>query len=199
MPNTDPTLAYYDANAAAFVAGTVNAFMDELLDAFAAELPSGARVLDWGCGSGRDSRALRERGFDVTSTDASAAMCAEALRATGTRVRQEGFLDLAEVGAYDGIWASASLLHLRREELPAALGLARRALVPGGVLYCSFKLGTSEGVRNGRWFTCLDEPALRGLLDAAGFSVLRLWTSHDVRPERASELWLNCLAQKALD
>lgn len=196
MPPTNPTLAYYDANAATFVAGTVDACMDGLLDAFCELLPSGARVLDWGCGSGRDSRSMRERGFAVTSTDASAVMCEEALRATGTHVRQEGFLELADVSTYDGIWASASLLHLRRDELPRAFELARRALVPGGVLYCSFKLGGFEGMYHGRWFTFLDEPALRDLLDDAGFSVLRLWTSHDVRPERSSELWLNCLARR---
>ena len=196
MPTTDPTRAYYETNAAAFVAGTVDANMGELLGAFCKLLPDGARVLDWGCGSGRDSLAMRERGFAVTSTDASAAMCAEALRATGTHVRQEGFLELAEGDAYEGIWASASLLHLRRDELPNAFAIAHRALVTDGVFYCSFKLGNSEGVSGGRWFTCLDEPALHGLLGSAGFEVVRIWTTHDVRPSRSSELWLNCLARR---
>ena len=189
------TIDYYDSNAAAFVRETVGASMADVLDAYVSMLPPGGSVLDWGCGSGRDSKALRELGFSVTSTDGSAAMCVEALSATGTIVRHETFQELSESDCYDGIWACASLLHVHPEELPAILALAANALKPGGVLYCSFKYGSFVGHRNGRWFTCLDEGALVPLLEPC-FGVARMWVSGDVRPGRGGEPWLNCLATK---
>ena len=122
-------------------------------------------------------------------------MAKEALAATGTVVRVEQFHDLAEVGAYDGIWASASLLHVPTEELPQVLGLVRRALGPSGMLYCSFKYGEHAGPRNGRWFTDQTEDSLRELLEP-GFDIVDLWATGDVRPGRGDERWLNCLATK---
>lgn len=195
MPPTDPTLSYYERNAASFASATVGARMDDALEAFASLLPSGACVLDWGCGSERDSRALRAMGFDVTSVDASPAMAEAALRETGTTVCVETFAELAEVASYDGIWACASLLHARRDELPDILGRASRALRDGGVLYCSFKYGTHEGLRHGRWFSDMDKDRLSQLL-VPRFEPVRMWRSADVRPERGDQLWLNCLVRK---
>ena len=189
------TNAYYEAHAATFVEGTVVASMAEALNAIASMLPSGGQILDWGCGSGRDSKAFREMGFAVTSTDASATMCVEALKATGTVVRHEAFDQLREVGIYDGIWACASLLHVQPDELPGTLARAADALRDAGVFYCSFKLGSFAGVRDGRWFTDLGEPELTALLEPR-FRVSRMWVSGDVRPGRGGERWLNCLATK---
>ena len=189
------TIAYYDRNAPAFVADTVGVSMGAALTAFVELLPAGARVLDWGCGGGRDSRSLRRLGFEVTSVDASAAMAEEALTATGTIVRVESFGELDEVGAYDGIWACASLLHVRPGELPDVLASAARALEEKGVLYCSFKLGDFHGYRDDRWFTDLEEGTLSVLLEPC-FDVVRMWASPDVRPGRGEEPWLNCLATR---
>jgi len=189
------TMDYYRRNAASFVASTVYASLEDSLARFTEILPVGAYVLDWGCGSGRDSLALRKQGFTVTSVDGSAAMAEEALIATGTNVRVESFADLSEVDAYDGIWASASLLHVKPQELPSVLQRAVCALTDGGVFYCSFKYGSFTGYRNGRWFTDLDEDALAALLEPC-FKIKDLWQTADVRPGRGDEQWLNCLAIK---
>ena len=190
------TVGYYDAHAAEFAADTLPADMSSILGEFAGMLPARGRVLDWGCGSGRDSLALARLGFDVVATDASEAMC-EVARAGGvTLVRHESFLDIADVDAYDGIWACASLLHLDAERRRRAFGLARDALKPGGVLYCSFKLGSFEGYRHGRWFCDMDERTLSSEVEGI-FDVLRLWNSADVRPGRQDDTWLNCLARRA--
>ena len=103
--------------------------------------------------------------------------------------------ELDEVDAYDGIWACASLLHVRPEELPDVLASAARALEEKGVLYCSFKFGDFRGYRGGRWFTDLEEGTLSVLLEPC-FDVVRMWASPDVRPGRGEEPWLNCLATR---
>ena len=90
------------------------------------------------------------------------------------------FVDFEPKGGYDGIWACSSLLHVPVAELPSIVAKYAAALKPGGHFYLSFKLGAHDGMRNGRWFTDLDEPAFRDLV-----------VTSDVRPGRENEKWLN--------
>lgn len=189
------TIRYYDEHADAFVRDTAKADVSEILCEFVALMPDGAAVLDWGCGTGRDSRSMLDRGFAVVSTDASHAMCAAAKDAFDIDVRCEGFDDLDAEDAYDGIWACASLLHVRKHDLPALFERACAALKSYGVLYVSFKLGDFEGMRAGRWYTDLDGAALEDLSQPC-FEVLKVWITGDVRPVRSEEKWLNCLLRK---
>jgi len=199
MPTpTTQTLAYYDQNAAAFASSTANVEFSQMQQRFERLLSPGARILDFGCGSGRDAKHFLDAGFDVTATDGSAELCKLAHGLTGLPIRHELFQDLADVDAYDGIWACSSILHLPKPELIDVFGKMVRALHPGGVIYTSFKHGTFEGVRNGRYFTDFTEPAFREFL--AGIPSLRieeLWITGDVRPGREDEKWLNLLLRKA--
>lgn len=191
------TIDYYNTHAESFVSATVDAEMGELLSVFLELLPDGGRVLDWGCGSGRDSLAMMRAGYDVVPADLSDAMADATEALTGLAVRRESFADLDDEGAFDGIWASASLLHVPSKDLPAALARAVRALKPGGVLYVSFKYGDFEGERNGRWFNDMDEAALRSVVDGVeGLAVESVWTSSDVRPGRSDEMWLNAVLRR---
>lgn len=115
----------------------------------------------------------------------------------GRAVRRESFSDLDDKDAFDGIWASASLLHAESGELPGLLARAARALKPRGALCVSFKYGDFEGERNGRWFNDMDEASLGSVVDSVeGLRVERSWTSADVRPGRSSEIWLNAVLRK---
>lgn len=191
------TIAYYDTHAESFVASTVDAHMGPLLCKFLELVPDGGRILDWGCGSGRDSLAMLRQGYGVVPVDLSRAMVEASEALTGLVVRHESFLDLDDEEAFDGIWASASLLHVEREKLPIVLSKAEKALKAGGVLYVSFKLGDFEGERNGRWFNDMDEVRLREIVTMVeGLEVECAWTSADVRPGRSDEMWLNALLRK---
>lgn len=191
-------MSYYDDHADEFLAATGDADMGPVLARFLRLLPSGACVLDWGCGSGRDSLALLAAGYDVTAVDLSPAMCSAAAALTGLPVRNESFSDLDGVGLYDGIWASASLLHVPSADLPAVLHRAATALKPTGTLYCSFKYGTGELERNGRFFNDMTEEKFGSLLGfVPSLRLFETWVTDDVRPERAGELWLNCLLRRA--
>lgn len=191
------TVEYYDENAGTFVDGTVGARMGDILGWFLSRVPEHGRVLDWGCGSGRDAKAMLDVGYRVDATDASAAMCVAASALTGLRVRHEDFSALDADRMYDGIWASASLLHVASEDLAGILDIAARALKPGGVLYCSFKRGSFEGVRDGRYFTDLDEAGFANIIDSVpSLDLLEIKVTFDVRPGREDELWLNCLTSR---
>lgn len=162
--SANPTLAYYAAHAAEFAASTANVEFSAVRRRFTSLLAPGASILDLGCGSGRDTLAFLDAGFDVTATDGSPELCRYAQELTGVPVRNELFQDLADVDAYNGIWACSSILHLPKDQLADVLARMVRALHPCGIVYTSFKHGDFEGVRNGRHFTDFTEPTLRKFL-----------------------------------
>jgi SAM-dependent methyltransferase len=167
------TLSFYATEAAAYAARSDGIGPSKRLATFTARLKPGAAVLDLGCGTGRDTQALIEAGFAVTAIDGSSAMAQEAERRTGRPVRVQLFEDIEDVAAFDGIWASASLLHVPREGLPAVLHAVYRALKPNGLLFATFKGGGHEGRDTlGRYYNYLDASEVRALIEAAG-----AWTS----------------------
>ena len=192
------TIRYYDEHARLFVSDTQQLSLNFIMEEFLSLVPAGGRILDWGCGSGRDSLAMMRLGYKVTSSDASEAMCdaTSSLLGDGADVRCESFAELSESEFYDGIWACSSILHAKPNELPEVLGNARRALVDGGVLYCSFKRGRDMGYRHGRWFTDMEPDRLEGLLGRTPLEVIRIWETQDVRRGREDETWVNALARK---
>jgi len=99
--------------------------------------------------------------------------------------------------AFDGVWACASLLHVPRADLPGTLRRLRRALVPGGAWFMSFKYGREDRESGGRWFTDLDAAGAEALLaEVGGLALIDLQVTHDVRPDRASDRWLSVLCRR---
>jgi cyclopropane fatty-acyl-phospholipid synthase-like methyltransferase len=191
------TLNYYNDNASSFLEGTQNASMFEALEEFIQFIPSGGKVLDFGCGAGRDSKFLLEQGFLVDAVDGSKELCQAATYFTGVQVKQMDFLDINEILTYDGIWACASILHLSYQSLPVMFEKLLQALKKNGILYVSFKYGSFEGMRNGRYFTDMTEEKISGILEKiSGFIILKQWISSDVRAGREGEKWLNLILRK---
>ena len=130
----------------------------------------------------------------MEACDGSEEMVKTAERVAGIPVRQMLFSELCEQERYDGIFACASILHVPYAELPDIFLRMERAAKPGGILYVSFKYGQFEGIRNGRFFTDMDEDRLGDILKVTeGLEILELWITGDVRPGREDERWLNVL------
>lgn len=190
------TLHYYENHAQDFFDGTVNVDMTSLYEAFTQHLPHGARVLDAGCGSGRDAKAFHEMGYQVDAFDASSAMVELARQHIGLPVQLMTFSEIDSKAQYDGIWCCASLLHVPSSGLPAVMQKLADALKPGGVWYVSFKYGNGERVQGERRFTDLDEEGLRmGISNITDVAITSLWVTKDYRQER-SERWLNGILHK---
>lgn len=190
------TLKYYQDNAQTFFDGTVNVDMSSLYETFTKHLAPGARVLDAGCGSGRDAKAFKEMGYQVEAFDASSAMVELAREHTGLPVQLMTFADVDWKEEFDGIWCCASLLHVPAEELPDVMRRLADALKPGGVWYVSFKYGDGEREVDGRRFTDMNEVGLRGLLaDVPRIKIDSLWATQDRRPEK-DVAWLNGVLSK---
>lgn len=195
---TASTLGYYNANANTFAGSTVNVEFSSMQQHFTSHLKPGAKILDFGCGSGRDAKAFLNAGFDVTATDGSAELCKIARAFTGLPVRHELFQDLADRDAYDGIWACSSILHLAKPQLRDVLAKMAVALREDGIIYTSFKHGSFEGYRNGRYFTNFTLPAFRRFLEGVpALAIQEHWITQDVRPGREDERWLNLLLSRA--
>jgi SAM-dependent methyltransferase len=188
---------YYDQHGEAYFHRTVDLDMGAERARFVAHLLPGASILDAGCGSGRDALAFDRAGYAVTAFDASPEMVRLATEHTGLTVLHLSFEKMTWLEAFDGVWASASLLHVARAALPDAFGRVVAALRPGGVAYASFKLGEDEREVEGRRFTDMTERSLRALMEGAGLAVVDLWVSLDGRPAREGEQWVNSVGRRS--
>lgn len=190
------TLNYYNQNADSFIEGTVSVNFKEVQDKFL-QMLSGKKILDFGCGSGRDTMYFLKSGFDVTATDGSEELCKYASEYTGIQVKQMLFQDLDEVDYYDGIWACSSILHLSKNELRIVMNKMSRALKSGGIIYTSFKYGNFEGERNGRFFTDFTIDEFTDFVkEVKEMAIEEYWITGDVRPGRGDERWLNLILRK---
>ncbi len=195
--NQNNTLGYYNNHADEFYKNTVDVEFVAMQNRFLAKLKRGSHILDFGCGSGRDTKYFLEQGYEVEAVDGSNELCKLASEYTGIEVKKMLFQELAETDMYDGIWACSSILHLSKDELTDVMRKMVTALKEQGIIYTSFKYGTFSGKRNGRFFTDMTEDTfaefLRGVDD---LEVEEQWTTSDVRPGRGEEKWLNLILRK---
>lgn len=191
------TLDYYNQNAKKFITGTISVDFGTIQNRFLDKLHPGAEILDYGCGSGRDTKYFLEQGCKVTAIDGSQELCKLASEYTGIPVKHMLFQDLDEKEAYDGIWACSSILHVPANELRDIIKKMENALRAHGIIYTSFKYGTFEGERNSRYFTDMTEETFAKLIqDMDELEIEEQWITSDVRPGRGEEKWLNLILRK---
>lgn len=194
---SDYTIDYYNEHVQDFASSTVDVEFHELQDKFLAYLQQGASILDFGCGSGRDTKYFLSKGYQVDATDGSEELCRYASEFTGIEVKHQYFQELEAVDQYDGIWACASILHLTKKELKPVLRKMALALHAGGYIYTSFKHGDYEGERNGRFFVDFTLDAWKSFIeDIEELELVEYWYTSDARPGREDEKWLNVMMRK---
>lgn len=197
MAKKDFTIEYYNNEANRFFESTVSVDFSKIQEQFLKYVKPGGRILDLGCGSGRDSRAFLERGYEVVAVDGSRELAKIAGAYIGQEVIVADFREFEPEGTFDGIWACASLLHLPKEEIAAVMRRMAAHLAEGGCFYASFKYGEFQGERNGRYFTDMTEESFQELLEEVpGLVAEEVFVTGDVREGRNSEKWLNVMLKK---
>jgi SAM-dependent methyltransferase len=192
----DPTTRFYADNASAYAGHSSDAGKDRL-ERFRAQLPVDADILELGCGGGRDSAWMLERGLRVTPTDGTPEMAAEASRRLGFDIGVLRFEDINMVDAYGGVWANACLLHVPRAKLFGILQRIHMALRTGGVFYASLKAGKAEGHDGlGRYYNYPSRDWLSGVYQGLPWSSVEIEESiggaYDMQPTD----WLHVTAVK---
>lgn len=196
--STDQTRTAYDQIAARYA--QVNAAMPTELATAAARFRQlvgpEARILDLGCGAGRDTAWLQCLNLNVIGVDYSSGMLAHAL------VQADGpllLMDMRHLGLrgrqFQGVWCCASLLHLPKSEARYALAEMRRVLVPGGVLFLSVQQGVGEVWERcsyadaERFFSRYEQGEMAVLLSRCGFT-----TIENSANQGSARLWLQFFA-----
>ena len=193
------TLEYYNQCAQVYNETTLNIEFDKKREFLLKYLKPKAHILDLGCGSGRDSKAFLQQGYEVTAMDGSQALCKIASENIGREVRCQLFHELADIETYEGIWACASLLHLPTVELRETLKKVARALKNDGYFYASFKYGEFEGDREGRFFNDFTEDSFKSLLtEIPNLTIIETEVTTDVIPGRENVSWLNIIMKKSI-
>lgn len=200
LPGDAATLEFYAREAPVYVASGRDG-ASRWLAGFLALLPVGARVLELGCGGGRDAAAMLAAGFAVQATDGSPAIAAKAAERLGQAVEVMRFDELSAVAAFDAVWANASLLHVPRAALPGVLAKIYRALTPGGLHFASYKGGRIEGRdRFGRYFNHLDRAALETAYTAsAPWEILSVVEAIGGGYDGAQGPWLAITVRRSTD
>ena len=190
------TLEYYERRAREFWVGTrdhdVTQNIEALLEAIPGEGPF--RVLDFGCGPGRDLLALRQSGHRPVGLDGAETFVRMAQEFAGVEVWLQDFLALDLPDAeFDGVFANASLFHVPVQELTRVLRELRSCLQPGGVLIASNPRGQNEeGWNDSRYGAYHDFEQWRDFALAAGFEAIRHYYRPDGLP-RDQQPWIASL------
>lgn len=191
------TIEFYDRHAAEYFERTVSADLSVLYERFLQHISPGGAILDVGAGSGRDMKALRERGFQVLGIDGSEQLAARATAFSGANCLAVRFDQLKFTSRFDGVWACASLLHVPKQQLARILRRLYMSLKRDGVLFISVRRGAGESTADdGRFFAYYDTDEVRRLVSGAAFRINDLWTSADQLANRSSLEWINVIAQK---
>lgn len=183
---------YYELNAQRFINETKDCNMDIQYNFFLKHLNKNeGLLLDVGFGSGRDMFYFKSLGYEVEGLDPTKEFIN--LVKNEFNVYQMFAQDIDFVNKYDGIWACASLLHIKRNELKDTLIKLKKALKVDGIIYMSFKYGDYEGDYKDRYFNFLNESILKEVIKGTELSLLDILITNDVRPNREDEKWINII------
>ena len=188
---------FYNENAENFFSQTVRADMGLLYEKFLSKLPiTKGKILDLGCGSGRDSKHFKELGFEVVALDLSEELAKKASEYIGQKVIVQDMRDLEFENEFIGVWACASILHLPVEDIEIVFKKVFKSLKKGGIFYLSFKYGENDYIKDGREFTCFTEEKFIKCFPEYIDNIIDIFQTSDVRVGREEEKWFNIIIKK---
>lgn len=192
------TLDYYNKNSEEYFNSTLNVDMTNTYKPFLKLVPKDGKILDLGCGSGRDSMNFMKLGYEVIAVDGAKKLAKKASVLLGKEVIVSTFEELELKEKFHGIWACASLLHIKREDLKTVLNNLYNNLDDNGVFYMSFKYGEKEYVDDkNRYFNCFtDESIISFINENTKYNILGLYITED-KLGRVNEVkWVNLICNK---
>jgi len=174
------TIDSYDKTVDKYIKSVKKLISEDKLSIFTSRLTKGAKILDLGCGPGLHSKRFFDEGYNVTGIDLSEEM----IKSAKKKVPDSDFLVMDvtsldfEDEVFDGIWANAIYLHLKKNEIHTALGEAYRILKKDGIFFVALKQGKGEsfdvdkryGVK--KFFAYYGKEELEKILESVGFSIM---------------------------
>lgn len=192
------SVEYYNINAEDFYHHTIGIDMNHAYEVFLPLLPKHAKILDAGCGTGRDAKYFLEKGYEITAFDASLEMVKRSTVLLQKPTLALHFEDMTFKNEFDAVWACASLLHVPYEQTKTVFEKIHQALKSAGIFYASYKYGHGKMPAEGRDFYLMDEHSImahiRGL-----FEPIKIWQTNSTIKHKApspSNTWLNLLCRK---
>ena len=199
------TLNYYSQNSLKVAERYESADVTQLHDFLSSSLEPGGRLLELGCGSGRDAAFMVSQGFKVLATDGSASMVEQAKRHHPELAGHVVHLKMPdglsnELGIFDGIYAVAVLMHLSLQEIENTISAVNSLLAAKGRFVFSVPARRNDVITNefdskGRRFTTLSPDGWKYLCLKCNLQIVRTMISEDGLG-RGGIVWMNCLVEK---
>ena len=187
------TINYYNKHAEQYYQATVDVDFTVAYDRFLKYVSQRGKIIDMGCGSGRDVAAFIERGYEAIGVDASKELAELASGEKKIPVMVGDMTTWIADEPVDGIWCCASLLHLQDRELKRFIDNLCINLKRGGALYVSVKSGVVTGFDDkGRYMRNFTESELEPLLLRADIEVVDRWITED-KMNRDGFQWINVI------
>lgn len=187
---------YYNKHAKEYINNTKDVDMKEYYNIFESYLNPNSKILDVGFGSGRDSLYFKNKRYEVVSIDPIKEFCDNGKSIGLDNVIQMSIEDIEYNNEFDAIWACASLLHIKSNQLVDVFNKCYKALKDNGVMYVSFKYGDFEGIIDNRYFTYLTEEKFTNIINQTNFKIDKLWINED-KLNRVVK-WLNVVLKKVI-
>ncbi len=190
------TKNFYNENAKEFFESTIDSNMEKIYIRFENHLKKNDKILDLGCGSGRDSKYFKEKNFQVVSIDYSEELCKLAKENLNLDVICMDIKNIDYFEEFNGIWACASLLHIEKNKILEVVNSCYTSLKKNGIIYVSFKYGTEEKEVGDRFFNFYEEESFNSVIYQTKFNLKEFWTTDDVRETHKGEKWLNAILER---
>lgn len=191
------SINYYNKNAKSFIDRTINIDISTLANEFLSLVVDKGRILDLGCGSGRDSLYFMNKGFEVYAIDGSEVLVDHAKNELGINVQLATFEGYETTMTFDGLWACASLLHVPEDHMVEVVRKYRDLLNDGACFFMSFKKYPENFTLEDRSFTCYEADSLEAMINkVGGLEIVKMIETESAKVGHEDECWISafCLA-----